>query len=211
MKTLKLYGHLGKKFGRQFEFDGKSPYEAIQFLKCNFKDFSNYILEHNEPGYHVIVDREYKDLKNWTYPISSRETIKIVPIVAGAGHGGLNKIILGAALIAIAIELPGLGTGFSTTVGAANYSAAGAFFVGAAQSIGSALIIGGLSQALFKAPDTPTPKDAPSYTFNGPVNTTAQGNPIPVGYGTLLVGGQVISAAMRADPLPLDANVNATV
>ncbi len=34
-----------------------------------------------------------------------------------------------------------------------------------------------------------------SYLFNGPQNTTREGGPVPVGYGRLIVGSQVISAA----------------
>ena len=36
---------------------------------------------------------------------------------------------------------------------------------------------------------------ASSYFFNGPENTTREGGPVPVGYGELLVGSQVISAS----------------
>lgn len=32
------------------------------------------------------------------------------------------------------------------------------------------------------------PKNGASYTFNGPVNTTAQGNPVPLGYGRMIIG-----------------------
>ncbi len=39
----------------------------------------------------------------------------------------------------------------------------------------------------------------PSYTFNGPINTTAQGNPVPLGYGRMIVGSAVISAGITAD------------
>ncbi|MGS3334490.1 tail assembly protein, partial [Serratia marcescens] len=39
----------------------------------------------------------------------------------------------------------------------------------------------------------------PSYAFGGPVNTTAQGNPVGVLYGTREIGGAVISAGIYTE------------
>ena len=45
------------------------------------------------------------------------------------------------------------------------------------------------------------PENKPSYSFNGAVNTTAQGHPVPVGYGRLIVGSAVISAGIDVDEI----------
>ena len=51
-----------------------------------------------------------------------------------------------------------------------------------------------------KTPGAPErPENRPSYAFDGPVNTAAQGNPVPVCYGRLIVGSQVVSAGMMAE------------
>ena len=36
-----------------------------------------------------------------------------------------------------------------------------------------------------------------SYLFGGPVNVIGEGGPIPVGYGRVLVGSQVVSSAYK--------------
>jgi predicted phage tail protein len=36
------------------------------------------------------------------------------------------------------------------------------------------------------------------------VNTTAQGHPVPVGYGRMIVGSAVISAGIDVDEIPVD-------
>lgn len=41
-------------------------------------------------------------------------------------------------------------------------------------------------------------ENKPSYNFNGAVNTTAQGNPVPLGYGRMIIGSAVISAGIYA-------------
>ena len=46
--------------------------------------------------------------------------------------------------------------------------------------------------------DTEQVENKPSYLFDGAVNTTRQGNAVPVGYGRLRVGSQVISAGLTA-------------
>ena len=60
------------------------------------------------------------------------------------------------------------------------------------------------------APQTSKSKDAEkaeSSYFNGPMQTVAQGGPVPVGYGRLIVGSAVISSAITVEdkPLPVTA------
>ena len=66
--------------------------------------------------------------------------------------------------------------------------------------VGMSLALGGVAQILAPTPNTPEPKESaentPSYLFNGAVNTTAQGHPVPIGYGRLIVGSAVISASI---------------
>jgi predicted phage tail protein len=58
---------------------------------------------------------------------------------------------------------------------------------------------------LFSAPkpqNIDRPANKPSYAFDGAVNTAAQGNPVPICYGRLIVGSQVVSAGLVTEPLP---------
>lgn len=41
MKTIKLYGELGRKFGKIFRFDVKTPREAVRALSAQIKGFSD--------------------------------------------------------------------------------------------------------------------------------------------------------------------------
>ncbi|CVB40428.1 Phage-related protein%2C tail component [Serratia marcescens] len=43
------------------------------------------------------------------------------------------------------------------------------------------------------------PDNKPSYAFGGPVNTIAQGNPVPILYGKRRIGGAIISAGIYAE------------
>ncbi|SCZ74077.1 hypothetical protein SAMN03159324_05182 [Pseudomonas sp. NFPP18] len=44
-----------------------------------------------------------------------------------------------------------------------------------------------------------SPNNRPSYSFNGAVNTSVQGNPVPLLYGRMIVGSAVISAGIYSE------------
>jgi len=107
------------------------------------------------------------------------------------GASAVGRIILGAALIFFAPMAAGWVFGNTAMVGLATGIAT------FAPQIGMALILGGVSQLLFSPPQAQSverPENKPSFAFDGPVNTMQQGNPVPICYGELIVGSQVISA-----------------
>jgi len=184
MITVLLYGHLAKKFGKYHKYDIRTPKDAIAALRANYKDFAATVVSEKIPGYRVIVDNEGRDIEGMQYP--AQKTIKIVPVVSGA-RNGIGQIIAGVVLIAVAWWNPyGWGALATQAVG----------------SIGTSLVLGGISQMLAPSPTSPgTPEAADrkqSYGFDGAVNTTAQGNPVPLCYGKMIVGSQVISAGLEA-------------
>lgn len=195
MKHIILYGHLAKKFGRHHYFDVRTPGEAVRALSANFPGFKGHVLQHNEPGYHVRVGKEYRDEEGLGWPVDG--SIKIIPAVTGSGS--IGKIILGAALVFFAPYA----AGFLATSGA--WAAAAVAFQ-VMPAVGYALALGGVSQLLFSPPPMQgganEPVDSkPGYAFDGPVNTTVQGNAVPVCYGRVLVGSQVVSAGIEAQDI----------
>jgi predicted phage tail protein len=78
--------------------------------------------------------------------------------------------------------------------------------------LGVGMIVGGVVQLLTPMPkgpkNTDSPENKPSYVFTGAVNTQAQGNPVPLLYGRMIVGSAVISAGINAeDYAPATAGV----
>lgn len=196
MKHIVLYGHLGKKFGKHHYFDVRTPNEAIRALNANYQDFTKHILENAEIGYHIKVGKEYRDEAGLTYPVDG--VIRIVPAVGGAGADA--RILIGAALLIAAPYAAGWVLANTTMVGLATTMAT------MIPQIGLALVLGGVAQLLLApkpSEQTNPPANTPSYAFNGPVNTVTQGNAVPVCYGRLIVGSQVISASMSASDIPV--------
>lgn len=193
MKTIILLGELGKRYGRKHLLDVKSPAEAVRALCANFKDFAAFVSASADRnvGYRVLNKREAVGEDELHNPASQR--ITIAPVVAGAG-GSVGKILLGAALIAASFLVPGLAavTLFGTTTLAT-----------VAFSVGVSLALGGVAQMLAPQPkfEGPQEEQQPSYVFNGAVNTSAQGQPVPVGYGRMVVGSAVISAGISVEDI----------
>lgn len=185
MREVRLYGALGKRFGRSFNLDVSSPREAIAALRANLDGFEAYMYQNSAPGYHVFVGKNNVGEDN-LHVNSSRGVIKIVPVIAGAKKGGLFQTILGAILIAASLIIPvGPWTPYM-------------------QKIGIAMVVGGVMQMIFAPPKLENLEDAentPSYAFNGPVNTVAQGNPVPICYGRMIVGSQVVSAGFSSEDI----------
>lgn len=201
MKTIRLYGHLGATFGRVFRLDVASPAEAVRALLLQLPGFRDAVLSsEGAGGYRVFAGSDNRDLDTMCHPCSDRESIKIIPVVCGAGKS-LGQIILGAALIGFGIWTGGASLAFSAAWSAGGMQLAGYF----ATSIGVSLVLGGISQMLVGTPTAPSsverPDNKPSYAFDGAVNTAAQGNPVSVCYGQLIVGSQVGSAGMSVEQI----------
>lgn len=204
LRKVKLYGDLGKRYGKEFMLDVNSPRDAVRLLSANFPDLPKYLIDHSEPGYHIIVGENSVGEKELLNPAFGDQDIKIIPVVMGSDDSGVLQIVIGAALIASSAGMLGPTIG-SLGIDAFGLSATQALATNLLVSnIGWSLVFGGVSQMLFK-PETAKvnerPENKPSYAFDGPVNTVRQGNPVSVGYGRLKIGSQVISAGLFAESI----------
>lgn len=204
IRTVILHGELAKKYGARHELDIATPGEAIRAFCANYPDFQQFVgdSESRNVGYKVIVDKELMpDIAGLHLPFS--QIVRIVPVIGGA-KSAWGGILIGALLIAGAIFFaPAVvgALGATQGLGAAAFGV-GSFTVSYGQIalFGATLILGGVSQLLSPHPKaTAGGANTASYLFNGAVNTTAQGYPVPVGYGRMIVGSAVISAGVTAD------------
>lgn len=188
IRTIRLYGQLGARFGRVHRLAVASAAEAVRALCALMPGFRQELLSSKERGitYAIFAGKQNLSEEDLRLP-PGRDDIRIAPVLVGSKQAGLFQTILGVALIAL-----------------------GYFTFGTTSPYGVALIAGGASMALGGVVQMLSPqqrglsaKDGPnngaSYNFNGPVNTTAQGNPVPLLYGRMVVGSAVISAGIYAE------------
>ena len=196
LRTIRLYGRLGATFGRVHRFVCSDTAGAVRALCAMVPGFERFLLESKDKGlgYACFIGRENIGEDMLCAPVG-RDDIRIAPVILGSGRGGLFQIILGAALIVAAPYMAAAvwGTSATLAVGIASY----------APMLGWAMVLGGVSQLLTKTPQGITgvksPDNGASYNFNGPVNVTAQGNPVPVLYGEMIVGSVTVSGDMYSE------------
>lgn len=187
MAIINLHGKLGEAVGvSQWSIEVSSVNEAFHAINTQTNDAIRkfFINKQNaSANYDVLInnqkttpseDKTYNDL---TIERQDIEQIDVVPCLEGAFLGWAG-ILLG-----------GIGLGMATNSFAAMTSIA--------------LIANGISSLLSEPPEFPEQRQitnpssdptqlANSYLFSGPVNVINEGGPVPIGYGRLIVGSQVI-------------------
>lgn len=188
VRTVRLYGVLGATFGREYRLSVTSPKEAIRALCVIVPGFERFLNTSKQRGLTYAVFSDKRNLNNDEIVMDqSSSDIRIAPVIVGSKRGGLFQTILGAALVAAAIWMPGVGIAASNIM----------------FQIGGAMALGGIVQML--SPQTTglaskqSADNKASYAFGGVTNTTAQGNPVPLLYGRRRIGGAIISAGIYVE------------
>ncbi|EFB6699020.1 tail assembly protein [Escherichia coli] len=176
-----LHGDL-QRFGRRISLYVNTAAEAIRALSLQVPGFRRQM---NEGWYQIrIAGRDAGENELSTRlnePLANGAVLHIVPRLAGAKSGGVFQTVLGAALVAAAIWMPGIGIAASNIM----------------FSMGAAMALGGGAQLLAPKAKTPeyrsTDNGKQNTYFSSLDNMIAQGNPMPVPYGEMLVGSRRIS------------------
>ncbi|QWR81970.1 tail assembly protein [Cronobacter sakazakii] len=190
LKTVRLYGALGARFGRVHRLVIASPAEACRALSVILPGFEQYMQTAHLRGLRFAVFRGKKNIgQDELKHNSGEEDIRIAPVIAGSKRGGVLQTILGAVLVVGALALGPVGIGA--------IAGSTAMSIGL---MGGSMMIGGVVQMLSPQPgglaSRQDPDNAPSYAFGGPVNTTAMGNPVGILYGEREIGGAIVSAGI---------------
>ncbi|PHM45869.1 putative tail component of prophage [Xenorhabdus mauleonii] len=186
LRTIRLHGVLATKFGATFNYAARDAPHAIRAMSKLVAGFETFMLNAHKQGmtFSVIVGgRSYhKDELDMT---KGDRDIHIMPVIIGSKKAGIFQTILGAVMVVAGALL------WATPIGAPMVMS------------GVGMMLGGVSQML--APQPPglgmreSPENKPSYAFGSPVNTTVQGNPVPILYGSREIGGAIISAGVYTE------------
>ncbi|EPF6349204.1 tail assembly protein [Acinetobacter baumannii] len=210
LKTIKLYGVLGQKFGREFKLDVANTREAMRALSVQIAGFEQYMLTAHKQGLAfaiflksknaskkrgkkrpAIYDHESKRLitgdnigEEQLDMNTEADVIHIVPRVIGAGGNGALQTILGAILVVVGVVMlyfPGTQALAPSVIGA-----------------GIGMMVGGVAMMLMPKIDNTQDQNQDGNRanegFGSAVTTVAQGNPVPILYGQREVGGFIVSA-----------------
>lgn len=213
MRSVYLYGYLAEKYGEKFTLDVASIGEAIQALDANFGDFKESI---RGGEFYVACGEEINEETNLAKEelplIFEQGDFHIAPVIAGK-KSGLLKAVVGVVLIAVAV----VATIYTGPAGAGFFSALTSGWSGVAFSMGVSLTLSGVATMMAGNPQTPQVApyrereraDArPSFIFDGAVNRTEQGGPVPVIYGEVITGSIVMSGSVRVEQMPYEGEAS---
>lgn len=190
LREVRLYGALGREFGRVFRLAVATPGEAVRALTAVLPGFQRAFLgKDGRQAYFVYVGkgnrRRTLTTDELVEPLGATEPIRLVPAIYGCKRNGAGQFILGLVLEAVGLLLFAY-TGFDF----------GLIHLGASlQLVG---IIALLSPQR-KGKEVTT--NLPSYAFDGPTNNAEQGGPVPVAYGRVVTGSVVVSQGLSTDQL----------
>ena len=182
LKTIKLYGILAKKFGKEFHLAVDNTREAMRALCVQVQGFEHFMLHAHEQGLEFAVFQDDENISETELDMStSAKVIKVVPKIKGAGGNGVLQTILGAVMVVVGAVAMYFGQPW------------GANLVGA----GIGMMIGGVAMMLMPKIDNQDQNqdgNRANNGFGGAVTTVAQGNPVPVLRGCREIGGFIVSA-----------------
>ncbi|RTK99172.1 MAG: tail assembly protein [Proteobacteria bacterium] len=214
MVKIKFHGFLGNSIKSEWKLAVKSVSEAFHAInQLTNNKLNKLFYKHKNSGFHVLVNgRKLERNAEWNvnnpdiidkvkesefnFRFSNLDTIDILPVIEFAGSDFLT-VLLGALLIVV---------GVLVTIGT----------LGGGALLGAALIIGGIGvlaagtiNLLSKPPKSEDFREIQnggksSYLFSGPQNVINEGGPVPVGYGRLIIGSQVISASYKISNIPVN-------
>ena len=187
MTIINIHGILAREYGKSFILSLPNPKDVLEAIDCNKQGFLQRLIELQREGfcYDMIINKTRithgPDMENMSNPT----TIDLVPAIAGSG-------VIEGAIIATFTFL----TGGSTAAWIVN-----------------AIIMAAISYALTPKPENEALEltagsSKGSLIFSNNANLASQGSPVPLGYGRLIVGSQVIQATIKSYPQympPLEA------
>jgi predicted phage tail protein len=175
-RTIHLMGRMGQLFGETHRLNCETVQEAMHALDCMKGGVRRYLLECTESDVMFTVQKgeDFIGMENIGDNLEADDII--ISPVPGGSKSGLGKLIVGIIMIVVAVLVPG-STPFMKGLMTAVFT------------VGVNLALAGIIEMTMDDPDEL--KEEKSSLFNGPVNTTKMGVPVPICYGKMEVGGAV--------------------
>tara|TARA_R110001583_G_scaffold23844_3_gene87541 strand:+ start:313 stop:960 length:648 start_codon:yes stop_codon:yes gene_type:complete len=175
MTIVNIHGILAQEYGKSFKFNISNPKDILEAIDCNRSGFIKRLIELQKEGfcYDLIINKKRITHGPDMDHMKNPETIDLVPAISGGGiFAGFFTLLAGGGLAATIVK---------------------------------ALVFAAISYALAPKPENEALEieadgSKSSLIFSNNVNTASQGSPVPLGYGRLKVGSQVVQASIKSYP-----------
>ena len=181
MTVINIHGILAREYGNSFVLSLPNPKDVLEAIDCNKQGFLQRLVELQREGlcYDIIINKTRITNGPDMDHMSNPDTIDIVPAISGSGP----------------FMAPIIGSIFGLTGGTLTFAAA----------LANSVLFSAISYALTPKPENEALEivaggSKSSMIFSNTANLASQGSPVPIGYGRLIVGSQVIQATIKSYP-----------
>jgi predicted phage tail protein len=184
MTNIIIGGHLGGLIGKEWNMKVRTFRELFGALNTNTEGVFRRYMIGNLQSFAIFCDGVAIDTTFFLDQNIRNKKVLIVPVLTGDGPvaagiavgAGANVMLSATVTTAISFKI--------------------AVFV--TSTIISAAISFGISFLMSKLLDADDPEqiNTSSFIFSSPENTSNQGDPVPIGYGRMRIGSNVISASI---------------
>ena len=175
MTQVYIHGILAREYGNNFKLSLPNPKDVLEAIDCNRSGFIQRLVELQKEGfcYDIIINKKRVTQEEHMTGVKNPETIDLVPAITGSGPVAAFFAFLGSGTLLA--------------------------------NLAAAVIFAAISYALtpkpeFEALEIEADASKSSLIFSNTVNVASQGSPVPIGYGRLKVGSQVIQATIKSFP-----------
>ena len=214
MQTVILKGELGNRFGEKWNVNCENILGIFKLIECQREGFRPYMLEcqENEIDFSIQRGNDYIEDESELLMSVGEKDITITPVPRGS-KGNVGKLIVAGLMIwggfmlfqhaqllagqASAMMGPGMNVqGVTEGMRLAKMGKIATAGGWGLLAIGTSMGLRTVNEMLMPSSDQDDEDD--SHLFGGPTNNTAEGVPIPIAYGEIIVGGVVINGSYTA-------------
>ena len=190
-RRLIFQGSAGEALGKEWTVNAPTVADAFKIVHANNpKKYKDYFEQDLEAEFSVKLAGEALGEAELLLNNLKGEDIVVTPVPKGSKLNAVEKILLAIVLIVVSYYMPGASKGATDLQ---------VFMANSVKMLGINMLLAGVTQLMMDDPSND--KDEEGAMFGGPAQTVKHGQPVPICYGKLMVGGTPINFGFGVDKL----------
>ena len=190
-RRLIFQGSAGEALGKEWTVNAPTVADAFNIVHANNpKKYKDYFEQDLEAEFSVKLAGEALGEAELLLNNLKGEDIVVTPVPKGSKLNAVEKILLAIVLIVVSYYMPGASKGATDLQ---------VFMANSVKMLGMNMLLAGVTQLMMDDPSND--KDEEGAMFGGPAQTVKHGQPVPICYGKLMVGGTPINFGFGVDKL----------
>ncbi len=190
-RRLIFQGSAGEALGKEWTVNAPTVADAFKIVHANNpKKYKDYFEQDLEAEFSVKLAGEALGEAELLLNNLKGEDIVVTPVPKGSKLNAVEKILLAIVLIVVSYYMPGASKGATDLQ---------VFMANSVKMLGMNMLLAGVTQLMMDDPSND--KDEEGAMFGGPAQTVKHGQPVPICYGKLMVGGTPINFGFGVDKL----------